>query len=344
MKTNHNAMKKAIFLFTCLVVLCAAAFTSCSGAAGSSGGKDDGPVGYLMYRTSGSGQPCSVAELEKTSNPYLLYVMPDKGCALQISGLETSEKGSFCYLDIYTWDERDGVVTAEPLKTGKTKKVGGDVEMADSPYGAQGTYTYERVESPECEVALRGRTKMLGMTMHLVESDSAAVIVEALLADPHFAAVKDFIDTCKPAEGAAEAASGQEEAAGPEADNTGIKGVVKLGDRINSWPKAVAGLYDKVSVEKEYNEMEDTEVTQITFSLDGHATVTAMSFEGKQVDYIEIQSEAVTMKAGGKAWKVGGKTDGLEYNSEYDAYECDGVRANADVSGKIVSFAIGSSW
>ena len=48
---------------------------------------------------------------------------------------------------------------------------------------------------------------------------------------------------------------------------------IKLGATFNQLPKAVAGLYDKAEVKKEYDEMEGMDLVEYVFTLKGEKIV-----------------------------------------------------------------------
>ena len=124
---------------------------------------------------------------------------------------------------------------------------------------------------------------------------------------------------------------------------------ITLDANINKLPKAVDGLYDKVVVKSEYNEVEDEKTTTATFTLKGKEVMTAMADDDGKIIYIGVSSKDVAVKIGDAYFHVGSsvkdllKAKGVKKDESYAAVY-NGIQFNQDASGKIYDMSIGSAW
>lgn len=126
-------------------------------------------------------------------------------------------------------------------------------------------------------------------------------------------------------------------------------GAITIGANINKLPKSIEGLYDKVSVKSEYNEVEDEKTTTATFTLKGKEVLTAMAYDDGKITYIGASSKDVAVKIGDAYFHVGSsvkellKAKGVKKDESYAAVY-NGIQFNQDGSGKIYDISIGSAW
>lgn len=126
-------------------------------------------------------------------------------------------------------------------------------------------------------------------------------------------------------------------------------GAITIGANINKLPKSIEGLYDKVSVNSEYNEVEDEKTTTATFTLKGKEVLTAMAADDGKIIYIGVSSKDVAVKIGDAYFHVGSsvkellKAKGVKKDENYAAVY-NGIQFNQDGSGKIYDISIGSAW
>lgn len=126
-------------------------------------------------------------------------------------------------------------------------------------------------------------------------------------------------------------------------------GPIAIGANINKLPKSVDGLYDKVVVKSEYNEVEDENTTMATFTLKGKEVMSAMADDTGKIIYINVPSGNVAVKIGEAYFKVGSsvkellKAKGVQKDESYAAVY-NGIQFNGDVSGKICDISVGSAW
>ena len=126
-------------------------------------------------------------------------------------------------------------------------------------------------------------------------------------------------------------------------------GAITIGANINKLPKSIEGLYDKVAVKSEYNEVEDENTTTATFTKKGKEVMTAMADDNGKITYIGVSSKDVAVKVGDAYFKVGSsvkellKAKGVKKDESYAAVY-NGIQFNQDASGKIYAMSIGSAW
>jgi len=126
-------------------------------------------------------------------------------------------------------------------------------------------------------------------------------------------------------------------------------GAITIGANINKLPKSIEGLYDKVAVKSEYNEVEDEKTTTATFTKKGKEVMTAMADDNGKITYIGVSSKDVAVKVGDAYFKVGSsvkellKAKGVKKDESYAAVY-NGIQFNQDASGKIYDMSIGSAW
>lgn len=126
-------------------------------------------------------------------------------------------------------------------------------------------------------------------------------------------------------------------------------GAITIGANINKLPKSIEGLYDKVAVKSEYNEVEDENTTTATFTKKGKEVMTAMADDNGKITYIGVSSKDVAVKVGDAYFKVGSsvkellKAKGVKKDESYAAVY-NGIQFNQDASGKIYDMSIGSAW
>jgi len=126
-------------------------------------------------------------------------------------------------------------------------------------------------------------------------------------------------------------------------------GAITIDANINKLPKSIEGLYDKVTVKSEYNEVEDEKTTTATFTLKGKEVMTAMADDNGKIIYIGVSSKDVAVKIGDTYFQVGSsvkellKAKGVKKDESYAAVY-DGIQFNQDASGKIYDMSIGSAW
>ena len=126
-------------------------------------------------------------------------------------------------------------------------------------------------------------------------------------------------------------------------------GAIIIGANINKLPKSIEGLYDKVAVKSEYNEVEDENTTTATFTKKGKEVMTAMADDNGKITYIGVSSKDVAVKVGDAYFKVGSsvkellKAKGVKKDESYAAVY-NGIQFNQDASGKIYDMSIGSAW
>jgi len=126
-------------------------------------------------------------------------------------------------------------------------------------------------------------------------------------------------------------------------------GAITIGANINKLPKSIEGLYDKVAVKSEYNEVEDEKTTTATFTKKGKEVMTAMADDNGKITYIGVSSKDVAVKIGDAYFQVGSsvkellKVKGVKKDESYAAVYA-GIQFNQDANGKIYDMSIGSAW
>ena len=124
---------------------------------------------------------------------------------------------------------------------------------------------------------------------------------------------------------------------------------ITLGADVKKLPKLIEGLYDKVSVKSEYNEVEDEQTTTATFTLKGKEVLTAMADDGGKIIYIGVSAKDISVKIGEAYFHVGSsvkdllKAKGVQKDESYAAVY-NGIQFNGDVNGKICDISVGSAW
>lgn len=123
-------------------------------------------------------------------------------------------------------------------------------------------------------------------------------------------------------------------------------GPVKMQTAIKSLPKQADGLYDKIDLVTEHNDMEDEDVYTATFSLNGQKMFSAMAGDDGAIFYISTDSPTIRLDIDGTGVGVGTpvkdllKLKGVKKGNDYAAQYGD-VWFNADASGTITEFGIG---
>lgn len=125
------------------------------------------------------------------------------------------------------------------------------------------------------------------------------------------------------------------------------KGVDKItiGANVNTLPKSIEGLYDKVAVTSEYNAMEDETETMATFTQKGKEVMSAMAGDDGKVYQICVQAPGVAVKIGDAYFQVGSsikelmKAKGVKKDEAYAAV-FGKVLFDGDVNNKVCGITV----
>lgn len=124
---------------------------------------------------------------------------------------------------------------------------------------------------------------------------------------------------------------------------------ITIGANINKLPKSIDGLYDKVVVKSEHNDMEDETTTMATFTLKGKEVMSAMADDDNKVCYISVQTPSVAVKIGDSYFQVGSplkdlmKANGVKKDESYAAVYGK-IQFDEDVNHQICGLSVGSAW
>lgn len=127
-------------------------------------------------------------------------------------------------------------------------------------------------------------------------------------------------------------------------DRRGIKGVIALGDTIETMPPKVHGLYDKLTVTDEVDEVEGAEYRLVSFTLAGKEVMTAFSYDQKTVNYIMVTTPIVKYQLFKDYLGCGDNltSRNLYETDDYGRLTFQGIYVDENVDGTILSLSVGS--
>lgn len=298
---------KKITTFGLVLLSCLTFLASC-GNSPNGNHPDNKNQAYSLVMTSNDNRFGSL----NIKPDQMAFYMPKKHIMVFFLGLEHNDNDEFIAntMVFATQENADGTIPMRLVAQGNSEHGFAQPHTIDT--NVPSPSMYDQMTFLACndssQVQLAAAYTFMGdhEYVFLIPNDDATPSLEELLNRPQFAALKEFIDNYHPTPEMFPTMDEKQMTAyrlvvmGPDflLNNKGIKDVITLGEAIESVAPAVEGLYDKVEITDEEDEVEGAEYRLLTFTLKGEEVMTAFSYDEKTIAYIMVTTPFVKYNDG----------------------------------------------
>lgn len=293
----------------------------------------------------------------KTRPGQLALYLPKKHMMVFFLGLEHNDEGQYIAntLVYAAREDANGAIPVRLVAHGKSEHGFGQPHVVDAnvPYPMM----YDRMTFLACndssQVQLAAAYSFMGNYEYvfLIPNDEATSQFDDLLGHEEFAGLKEFIDSYQPAADLFPMMDEKQMADyrvvlfGPDflLDRKGIQGVLALGDAIEKVPQKVDGLYDKLTITDEEDEVEGAEYRLLSFTQAGEEVMSAFSYDQKTVSYLMVTSPLVKYFFIKKYLGCGDELTSRNFygTDDYGRLNYQGIFIDENADGTIHSLSIG---